>query len=119
MRPPTAQMLLIRYSGDNDFWQTINLFAKMIVITGRLQPHVGCVDEEGSLRKREQLARYFNTIGNCLHEMVTGCSIDCLKISPDEIFWGDSEVNKKLETYSQWGNGDSVLIYPDGKIEIV
>lgn len=113
------ELLLIRYSGDNDFSHVVWSFANVVVTSGRLRPHSGCVDIESSKLFREALAKYFNVIGNTLHEMHTGRAIDFLKIRPEEIFWGNDEVKKKLETYSQWGNGDSVLIYPDGKIEII
>jgi hypothetical protein len=117
MHTNPKQMLLIRYSGDNDFISTLQLFANIIVLSGRLRPDASCVDQESSLLGREEIARHFNSIGDSLHEIHTGRPAK-LRIGSDEIFWGDSEVKTKLETYSQWGNGDSVLIYPDGRIEI-
>lgn len=113
------QMLMIRYSGDNDFARTLEFFAKVICNTERLRPFDECVDSESSRIYRETIANYFNAMANDLHSMLTGRTIDFLQIDPSEIFWGNDEVNEKLKTYDQWGNGDSVIIYPDKTIQIV
>lgn len=113
------QTLMIRYPGDNDFCRTLEFFAKVICDTERLRPFDDCVDTESSRIYRETIANYFNAMGNHLHEMLTGRTVDFLRISPDEIFWGNDEVNEKLKTYNSWGNGDSVIIFPDKTIQII
>jgi hypothetical protein len=100
--------ILIRFKGDNDFGNVLRPFATMLIYRG---------DYDERCHTKENIKRWFNTMSFCIYEICqhnyreqpdknTG---EYLQIKEEDIFIGE-EVDKKLESYSQWGNYDSVLI---------
>lgn len=113
------QQLLIRYSGDNDFANIVQLFVRLLVLSGTQLPDDTCVDLDKRKFHKERITKFFNLTANTLHEMQTGRIVDFLQIAPNEVFWGDEEVNQKVKQYDVWGNHDSVILYPNGMIHII
>ena len=114
--------ILIRFPGDNDFSNVLYKFATLIKDN---YPY-----NKDSLN-REDIARQFNTIASTLHEMTCGYKDDenhkkslanYIKIIESDVYLNE-EVDKKMESYSSWGNGDSVLLtldeYLTSRVDIV
>jgi hypothetical protein len=107
--------ILVRFKGDNDFCTVMRAFGTL------LAQH-----ESPETLIKQQVAEWFNTISGVLYQMVQARRDstpdliqgipsakyygEYLQIEPMDVYIGDAEVEGKFQTYSSWGNGDSVLV---------
>lgn len=100
--------VLIRFAGDNDFSWLMLEFGHIILRFGEFGRH--WVETPAT---KEEIAELFNRIGWPLYEFFINENFhghkDYLQIEEQDIFI-DNEVDEKMLSYDQWGNGDSVCV---------
>lgn len=94
--------------GDNDFYYTNMAFMKVLA-----ELFYNCRDDRTTVTK-EEIVNLFNSLAYQIYMFTTHVSHPesphdhlkkCLQINDSRVYLND-EIDKKLETYNQWGNGD-------------
>lgn len=102
--------IIVRFSGDNDFIHVVRAFGDLLISP------IGARKWHPERLTKANVVRWFNAVAPTLYEVVQArdyfrpLTEGYLHITEEEVFFGDEEVAKKMDSYSSWGNGDSVLI---------
>lgn len=101
--------VLVRFKGDNDFGRVLLAFGDLLLAR---------VQRADPVLTSQRIAEWFNAVAPHLYMMLQAREhtedelkrfSEYLQIDPDDVYI-DKQVDEKMQTWSQWGNYDSVMI---------
>lgn len=113
------EKVLVRFPGDNDFHIIMREFGHILLrFEKNSNRHWGTQDYT-----KGEVAEFFNAVAEPIDLFFHGKSPyhtpNYLIIKEKDVFINE-EVDRKMESYSSWGNGDSVLVdYWNGTVTVV
>lgn len=112
------EKVIVRFPGDNDF---ITVMFEIGNILLRFEKYNNRHHEDDFTK--QEVAEFFNGAATPIYKLFRGKETypigNYLTIKEKDIYINE-EVDEILKTYSQWGNGDSVLIdYWHGTVEVL